>query len=225
MGKFELHVHTAENDLVAQEGGASIVRLYKDIGYDGVVITDHYFAMFYDWFKDELEGADHRAIIDRWLKGYRAAKEEGDKCGFTVLLGAEVRFDGPMINDYLVYGIDEEFLYNAPLLNRLESLEELLAILPDDAIVVQAHPFRDNMTVKPPENIFGIEVYNGGTHELRNRLAKNFAEYYNKPVTSGSDFHDAGALGKGGIITKNKINSIKELISVLKSGDYSIIES
>ncbi|MBR5515631.1 MAG: PHP domain-containing protein [Clostridia bacterium] len=225
MGKFELHVHTAENDLVAQEVGANIVKLYKDIGYDGVVITDHYFAIFYDWFKDELEGKSHREIIDRWLKGYRAAKEEGEKCGFTVLLGAEVRFDGPMINDYLVYGIDEEFLYNAPLLNRLDSLEELLKILPENAVVVQAHPFRDNMTVKPPENIFGIEVYNGGTQELRNKLAKDFARYYNKPMTSGSDFHDKGALGKGGIITKNKINSIKELVSVLKSGDYTIIES
>ncbi|MBE6686648.1 MAG: transposase [Ruminococcaceae bacterium] len=225
MGKFELHVHTAENDLVAQEGGASIVKLYKEIGYDGVVITDHYFAIFYEWFKDELEGKSHREIIDRWLKGYRAAKEEGDKCGFTVLLGAEVRFDGPMINDYLVYGINEEFLYNAPLLNRLGSPEELLEILPEKAIVVQAHPFRDNMTVKPPENIFGIEVYNGGTPELRNRLAKNFAEYYNKPFTSGSDFHDAGALGKGGIITEKKITTMEELVSVLKSGDYSIIES
>lgn len=225
MGKFELHVHTAENDLVAQVGGAGIVKLYKELGYDGLVITDHYFAMFYDWFKDELEGCDHKGIIDRWLKGYRAAKEEGDKCDFTVLLGAEVRFDGPMINDYLVYGIDEEFLYKAPLLNRLNDLEELLEILPENALVVQAHPFRDNMTVKPPENLFGIEVYNGGTRELRNKLAKNFAEYYNKPMTSGSDFHEVGALGKGGIITENKIRSMEELVSVLKSGKYSIIES
>ena len=225
MSKFELHVHTAENDLVAKEGGASIVRLYKEKGYDGVVITDHYFAIFYEWFKEELSGCDHKGIIDRWLKGYRAAKEEGDKLGFTVLLGAEVRFDGPMINDYLVYGIDEDFLYNAPLLNRLNSLEEMLEILPENAIVVQAHPFRDNMTVKSPENIFGIEVYNGGTPELRNKLAKNFAGYYNKPMTSGSDFHDVGALAKGGITTEKTIKSTEDLISVLKSGNYSIIES
>lgn len=224
MGKLELHVHTKENDLVAKVGGAGIVNLYKDAGYDGIVITDHYFAMFYDWFKDELDMNDHRRIIDRWLKGYRAAKEEGERLNFTVLLGAEVRFDGPMINDYLIYGIDEEFLYNAPLLNKLSGLEELLPLLPENALVVQAHPFRDNMTVRSPENIFGIEVYNGGTPDIRNRMAKDFARYYNKPMTSGSDFHEEGALAKGGIITKEKITSMEELVSVLKSGEYSIIE-
>ncbi|MBE6573027.1 MAG: transposase [Ruminococcaceae bacterium] len=225
MGKFELHVHTKENDLVAQVGGAGIVQLYKNAGYDGLVVTDHYFAMFYDWFKDEIDLNDHKSIIDRWLSGYHAAKAEGDKCDFTVLLGAEVRFDGPMINDYLVYGIDEEFLYNAPLLNKLNSLEELLEILPTGTLVVQAHPFRDNMTVKPPENLFGIEVYNGGTQELRNRLAKDFATYYNKPMTSGSDFHEAGALAKGGIITEAKIETMDDLKTVLTCGNYSIIEN
>lgn len=225
MGKFELHVHTKENDLVARLGGGEIVRLYKEAGYDGLVITDHYFAMFYDWFKDELCGKDHRAVINRWLAGYRAAREEGKKCDFTVLLGAEVRFDGPMINDYLVYGIDEEFLYNAPRLNTLKSPEELLELLGEDALVVQAHPFRDNMTVRSPESLFGIEVYNAGTEKIRNQMAKDFALYYGKPMTSGSDFHEAGALAKGGIITKTKIKSNKELISVLKGGDYEIIES
>lgn len=225
MEKFELHVHTKENDLVAQVGGAGIVQLYKEAGYDGLVVTDHYFAMFYDWFKDEIDLNDHKSIIDRWLSGYRAAKAEGDKCGFTVLLGAEVRFDGPMINDYLVYGIDEEFLYNAPLLNRLSSLEELLEILPKGALVVQAHPFRDNMTVKSPEKLFGIEVYNGGTHEIRNRMAKDFAAYYNKPMTSGSDFHEEGALAKGGIITEDKIECMQDLLKTLKSGKYEIIEN
>ncbi len=224
MGKYELHIHTAENDLVAKEGGASIVNLYRNAGYDGIVITDHYFAMFYDWFKDELAGKDHRGIIDRWLCGYRAAKAEGDKQGFTVLLGAEVRFDGPMINDYLVYGITEEFLYNAPLLNRLKGLDELLEILPEEAIVVQAHPFRDNMTVKDPEKLFGVEVYNGGTAEFRNKMAKLYAEHYNKPMTSGSDFHNSDALALGGIVTDKKITSSGELVEVLRGGNYTIIE-
>ena len=225
MGKFELHVHTRENDKVAQLGGAEIVRLYRDAGYEGLVITDHYFSIFYDWFADEMDLNDHRSIIDRWLRGYRAAKAEGDRLGFPVLLGAEVRFDGPVINDYLVYGITEEFLYQAPLLNRLKNLDELMAILPDTARVVLAHPFRNAMTVVDPSPLFGIEVYNGGTPEIRNRMARVWAEDAGKVMTSGSDFHGAAALARGGIQTERNIRTSADLISVLEEGCFTTIET
>ena len=225
MGKFELHVHTAENDKCALESAKNIVRLYKDAGYEGLVITDHYFKTFFEWFGDEFDRENHHEVIDRWLKGYRAAREEGEACGMTVLLGAEVRFNGPNINDYLVYGLTEEFLYNAPFLNELPNLDALLEILPPDALVVQAHPFRDNMTVKNPENLFGIEVYNGGTQPIRNRLARTFAEHYGKAMTSGSDFHSKHALARGGIVSNKPIKTMSDLLETLKSGSYTLIET
>ena len=94
MFRFELHAHTAECDLFAHLSGAELVSAYAEKGYSGMVITDHYFSSFYTWFSDEIEGKPHREIIDRYLKGYRAAKEAGEKRGFTVLPGAEVRIDG-----------------------------------------------------------------------------------------------------------------------------------
>lgn len=222
MSKFELHVHTSECDLVAAETGANIVRMYKNAGYDGLVITDHYFSLFFEWFKDELNVVDHKKIIDRWLKGYYSAKNEAEKIGFTVLLGAEVRFDGT-INDYLVYGLDVDDFYKLPLLNRLKNVDELISILPPKAVVVQAHPFRNEMTVKDPSNIFGIEVYNGCTDEFRNKLAKIYAEHYGKRMTSGSDFHNKNALAKGGIISDKDIRNSSDLVSVLRTGNYKLI--
>lgn len=222
MSKIELHVHTSECDLVAAESGANIVRMYKDIGYDGLVITDHYFSLFYEWFKDELAFADHKKIIDRWLKGYYSAKNEAEKIGFTVLSGAEVRFDGT-INDYLVYGLDAEDFYSLPLLNRLKNVDELISVLPKKAVVVQAHPFRNEMTVKDPSNLFGIEIHNGCTDEFRNNLAKVYAEYYGKRMTSGSDFHSKNALAKGGIITSSNVRNASDLVSVLRAGNYELI--
>ena len=47
MPLFELHAHTSECDLAAHASGAELVRLYHAAGYDGMVITDHYFATFY----------------------------------------------------------------------------------------------------------------------------------------------------------------------------------
>lgn len=224
MGKFELHVHTSECDMAARCAAADIVKLYHNAGYDGLVITDHYFYVFYEWFADEVNGACHQKIIDRYLRGYYAARNEGEKLGFTVLPGAEVRFDGT-INDYLLYGADESFFYNAPLLNKLSGLDKLMEILPADTLVVQAHPFRNKMTVCDPAPLFGIEVYNGGTEPFRNELADTFASHYGKVKTSGSDFHSEGALARGGIVTDIKIKNNADLVSVLRSGNYSLIKS
>ena len=223
MAKFEMHVHTAECDKVAKVGGADIVRMYQDAGYSGLVITDHYFSLFFEWFQHEFAGESHKDVIDRWLKGYYAARNEGEKRGFTVLSGAEVRFDGT-INDYLLYGVEPEFFYQAPLLNRLKGLDELLQVLPKDVCVVQAHPFRDNMTVIDPSRLFGIEAHNGGTDCFRNQLAEIYADHYKKSKTSGSDFHKPMHLAKGGICTQREIKTSQDLISILRSGEYSLIK-
>ena len=39
--KYELHAHTHECDRGAVLGARELVQLYKDAGYDGIVITDH----------------------------------------------------------------------------------------------------------------------------------------------------------------------------------------
>lgn len=224
MFRYDLHIHTSECDKVAYVSGAEIVRLYKNMGYDGIVITDHYFAQFYDWFKDEININRQETIINRYLRGYYSALNEATKINMTVLCGAEVRLDNS-INDYLVYGLNEQDFYKMPLLNRMKSVDELAATLPKSALIVQAHPFRDNMVVCSPNNIFGIEGYNGGTEKFRNEMAKIYANHYNKPTTSGSDFHNVSHLAKGGIATSKKINSSIDLVDVLKSENYQLIEN
>ena len=223
MYKYELHAHTSECDLVAKLSGGELVRAYADQGYSGMVITDHYFSIFFDWFREELEGKSHKEILDRWLRGYESARNEGEKIGFTVLPGAEVRIDGT-INDYLVYGLEIEDLYRLPLLNRMNSIDEVLDILPERTCVVHAHPFRENMTVRDPGRFFGIEVHNGGTDPFRNQLAKVWAEHYGKAMTSGSDCHGPWAVGKGGIITENPIYTPTDLVQVLRGRNYQLIQ-
>ena len=223
MYKYELHAHTAECDLVARLSGAELVRAYAEKGYSGMVITDHYFSIFFDWFGKELEGATHRQILDRWLRGFDSARNEGEKIGFTVLPGAEVRIDGT-INDYLVYGLEVEDLYRLPLLNRMASIDQVLDILPAHTCVVHAHPFRNHMTVLDPCRFFGIEVHNGGTEPFRNALARTWAEHFGKAMTSGSDCHGPGGVAQGGIITDTPIRTPAELTNVLRHGKYQLIE-
>ncbi len=225
MYKYELHAHTSECDKASIVSGVEAVRLYKQAGYDGIVITNHMFAFFYEWYADELKDADRRKIIERWLRGYENAKTEGDKCDFTVMCGVEVRFDGSNFNDYLVYGLTPDDMLNLPLLNRLSGLEELVSVLPETALVVQAHPFRNNMTVTSPELLFGIEVYNGLTENARNRMAEIFADQYGKAFTSGTDLHNPIHMSRcGGIVTDKKIKTPADLVSVLKTGAYTLLK-
>ena len=224
MPLYELHAHTSECDLAAHASGAELVRIYHAAGYSGMVITDHYFATFYKWFADELEGKSHREIMARRLKGYYEARNEGERLGFSVLPGAEVRFDrSPYgINDFLVFGCDEEFFLTAPRLNELTSLDELNALLPEHACVVLAHPFRVNMTVMDPTLLFGIEAHNGLTEPFRNQMAEDYAARFGKALTSGSDCHHPTHACKGGIETDRIIRTPRDLTDVLKSGKYGL---
>lgn len=225
MYKYELHSHTSECDRDAALSARELVHLYKNAGYDGMVITDHYIERFYTlWFPEEVQGLTHEEQVTRWLKGFRTAREEGEKIGFTVLPGAEVRFDH-YPNDYLLYGVHEEFFYTVPRLNELKNVQELLALMPEGVCVVQAHPFRDDMAVADPRGLFGLEVHNGGTEKFRNHMARLYAEHYGLAMTSGSDIHGTDRLGKGGIITQRKIETPEDLSAILRSGEYTLIEN
>ncbi len=221
--KFELHTHTRENDICVNMDAADIVKAYKGACYNGIVITNHFFDLSLEWYKEELAGCGHSGIIDYYLKGYKNAKAAGDEIGMTVLMGIELRFDGT-INDYLVYGIDEAFLYNSPLLNTLK-LDSFLKILPEGAIVYQAHPFRNDMSVTDPRKLYGVEVYNGGTSEDRNNIAELWADKFKMKKISGSDFHSINHLARGGVIFENDIEDITGLVRELKAERYTLIKT
>lgn len=220
---LEMHCHTAENDKCVSLSAAEIVEEYKNAGYDGIVITNHFFGLALEWYKQELAGCGHRGIIDYYLRGYRNAKLAGERLGMTVLLGIELRFDGT-INDYLVYGIDESFLYNSPLLNTLE-LDSFLKILPENALVYQAHPFRNGMTITPPSKLYGVETFNGGTAPERNGFAELWAEEYSLKKISGSDFHRIEHLARGGIVLEKTVANVDELVCELRAERYSLIKN
>ena len=141
----------------------------------------------------------------------------------TILLGIELRFDGT-INDYLVYGLTEEFLYESPYLNTLD-LDSFLKIMPSNALMYHAHPFRNKMTVTSPEYFYGVEVYNGGTKPDRNEFADLWADKYDLHKISGTDFHHIEQLGRGGIVLNNKISTQDEFVNALRNDEYKLIKN
>ena len=215
MFQLDTHVHTAETSACGRIFARDVVRLYKEAGYDGIVITDHYTKEFFE----APNTLSWNEKIDNYLSGYKKAVDEGSKLGLTILLGIELRFtENP--SDYLVYGITEEFLKEYPRLYELGVHKFRQLIEKEDILLFQAHPYRNGMVVAPPDYLHGVEVFNGNArHNSRNEKAYRFAKEHGLMMSSGSDFHELEDLNSGGMIFKNNIKTSSELVKAFRNND------
>ena len=221
--KTELHAHTKETSNCGEVPAAELIEAYINAGYSSVVITDH--LSTHTYFRYDYVNMSWDKKIDVFVKGYKAAKDAA-RGRINVLFGMELRFDQDNVdNDYLVFGIDENFLrYNGDLINmNIKSFSKLAH--ENGLIIFQAHPFRVNMRISDPKYLDGIEVYNACVrHNSNNDIAEAWADKYGLLKSSGSDYHRPEDVGKGGIITETLITDNTELIKTLLSGEYSLIK-
>lgn len=219
----ELHAHTADTSRCAKDNASVLVENYLQAGCSTLVTTDHLSTSTFEVYKADSLSWDDK--IDIFLKGHRAAKAAAENTELTVLLGMELRFARKgIINDYLVYGVTEEFLRkNGDLLKmRLPAFTELAH--KNGLLIFQAHPFRNGMTVVKPEYLDGYEIYNACVrHNSRNSIAEKWAKLHKKPGISGSDYHQSEDTARGGILTAQKIESNEMLVSVLRTKDYDLV--
>ena len=154
--RFDTHVHTDETSHCGKVPGEEMVRLYAEAGYSGFVMTDHY-----NRYSMQVHGCQTpEEEVETFLKGYRAAKAKGDEIGFDVLPGMELQPDGAY-NEYLLYGLTEEFLYAHPHIYEEDLLTLRRLATENDILIFQAHPYRPGLTRAMPGFLDGVEVFNG----------------------------------------------------------------
>lgn len=211
---IESHFHTAYSSACGKMYPEDAIPTYIKNGYSGIVVTDHYVEDFFiGW--DKLCWADK---VDKLLEGYNRARHFCERKNFSVFLGMEIRFVGSC-NDYLVYGMDEEFLYRNPYLNRM-SVEKFSRLCRDNGFYFgQAHPFREGCTPANPDFLMGAEVYNGHpNHSNNNSAALLFAKQNNLIMTAGSDFHEEAQLCRAGIYFDELPSNSKQLAEYILTG-------
>ncbi len=215
--KTELHLHTSEVSSCSHQTACEAAEDYIKAGYHTVVIANHYTPTNISKFGETWE-----ECINRFLSPYHLMKEHvGDR--LNVLIGCELRFP-KSINDYLVFGVTEDFLREHPMLCEMSLNEFSDFAHENDLLIIQAHPFRRGMTIVDQKLLDGVEVFNGHAgHDSRNPIADMWAQRYGLLRTSGSDHHNPDSEISGGILTDAPVTSEKQLAQILRSGDYTLI--
>ncbi len=219
MFKTELHCHSKSISECASVSNEEIIQKYTEAGYTTLVLANHFNSSTQRFHKCENSYGD---FVTKYIKGYQDLKNDAEG-KLEILLGMELRFD-ENVNDYLVFGVTEEFLRSNENIFSMnpESFSKLAR--ENGLLFVQAHPFRNSMTVVQPYLLDGVEVYNGHKgHDSRNEIAEAWADKYGLIKTSGTDFHYNHVPANAGILTEEKITSINQLVDTLRAGKYSLI--
>jgi len=219
---YETHLHTAGVSKCAVSKGADYIAPYKDLGYSGIIVTDHFF--------NANSGLSRKLPWEEWVnefcRGYEEAKEEGEKRGLDVFFGWEETFDN--CDDYLVYGLDKAWLLEHPETRNWTRGEQYAAVKKAGGCVVQAHPFRErhyiSRVILSTGCVNAVEAANGGNEKSADALAFRYANKLKKPVTAGTDIHDAKLVKNEnvfGVYLDKKLNSIADYVKAICNNEIT----
>ena len=211
MFKTEAHLHTYPVSSCAKLTPAEQVRLFKEAGYDTIIVSDHFSP---GHFKKLGEGLSFEECVDKLCDAYLEAKAEGDKVGLTVLFSVELSFHK---NHYLLYGVTREMLKLREDIFDID-IDELYAHLKAHGVtIVQAHCHRAGKCIPHPDHVDGFEINFNIRKDNRNELTLVLAKEYDLPLTVGSDAHRPEDVGVSATLTEEKIDSIDKYLELMKA--------
>lgn len=169
--RFDLHLHTARHSPDSQIEPLALLRRAREVGLDGVVITEH------DWLWTPDELAELRAAAN----------------GLVVLAGIEV---STRQGHFLVYGVTNPFAVP----RGIDAAELCREVHRQGGAVVAAHPFRwgqpfDEILETDRPELDGLELMtNNMDAECRRQAARVF-EQHRLAGLGSSDAHQEAVVG------------------------------
>jgi len=219
---YELHCHTAETSKCGQSPARDMVKAYKEKGFSGLVITDHFLNG--NSYANDPETWDEKMEV--FLRGYRAALEAGEEMGLTVYFGLEYTHLGGNGEDYLVLGLKPEHLFVELRDCDKWSIEYLCRVVHDlGGIVIRAHPYRQAGYIghpgieRPGLEIDAVEAFNfGNASEMYNLQAMDLALREGKPMVAGSDTHRVETTASAFVAFEEKPRDYADLCRQIREG-------
>lgn len=212
----ELHSHTYPASSDSWFTPESIVRRARDVGLDGIVISNHY-----DYFQLNRQEGTFYDKVKGWLSDVTEAKEYGERYGVKVFCGLEYSVD-PTIH-FGVIGLTEEILLNNPP-EPDSSVQYLMAWARESKVLlVENHPFRPGYKFCPLLGI-GYELYNtkySGVFEQAQELL-SATQGIDTLYVCGADAHWEENLGLSAIVFHKAPINERDLLKKLRNKEYSM---
>lgn len=191
---LDLHIHEKTHSSDSHMELDDIIEKAKDMGLDGICITDH----------------DSMGLKDRVLQ---MRKEQDD---FVVLIGAEIlTFEG----DILAFGLDEvpDKMMHAKDLLKLISDQGGVGI---SAHPYRKNNRGLEDHIKTMPGLSAIEGLNGSTPDFLNGKAIMDATMKDEPFTGGSDAHEIHRVGRYATKFYRTIRNESDLIEAIKNKEF-----
>lgn len=217
----EMHCHSSEISTCGKITRREMTDFYKKLGYDGMFFTDHFYRG-----NCTVKDMPWQEKIEVYRRAHEEAVAYGKSVGMDIFFGFELCEERA---DFLVYGIDCDFLSEHRELEAADIKTTLGMFRDAGGFVVQAHPFREaayiDKIVLYPELSDAVETLN--THnrtERANELAEVYAQAYGFVGTCGSDYHADRMHPFCGMIFDKRPSDEKNIIEMIKGGQFSITQ-
>ncbi len=222
MYRYEMHCHTSPVSACAKADVRDTVTFYKNKGYDGVFITNH----FLNTYAGLPQDASYEEKIHYYFSDFEEAEIIGKEVGIKVFFGIETTYRG---TDFLVYGLDKAWFLQNPQIMDMNIKDKLSYMREHGAFVAQAHPYREAYYIDHirlyPRSVDAVEVINANRNALENEMARLYAERYELKVLAGSDNHlGSKQLHFAGIESEIPLHSVEEFIEGMRNGSFQIFE-
>jgi len=222
---YETHLHTSLSSACGSSKGSEYIKGYIDLGYSGIFVTDHFFngntaiSRHLPW----------KEWVHRFYQSYEEARNEGERQGLDVFFGWEESFEDG--NDYLVYGLDKEWLLENPQARSWSRSAQYREVKFAGGCVVQAHPFRQHSYIRQiilTGCVDAVEAGNAANFDQSyDALALRYAKKMKLPYTAGSDIHGVNQLYEGkmfGVYLKDKIKTAADFVNAVCNGGIADIK-
>lgn len=213
---YETHLHTSPVSKCARVGVRETLEYYKELGYAGVFITNH----FLDGNINGDRTRPYEEQIEFYFSDYEEGVRIGKEIGLPVFLGIESSYNG---TDFLIYGLYKEWYLAHPEIIEMKKTEMLMLVAEAGALIIQAHPYREASYINHirlfPRHVHGVEVYNACRTDFENAMAKHYAKRYGLLPFAGTDNHlGRGKRELGGMRSDTPITDELDFVNRVKSG-------
>ncbi len=222
----EAHLHVKGNSWCGKTEPKEIVRIYKNLGYDAIIVTNHFNRVAYNSY---FEGSDEEKM-SAFFRTYEELKQNTE--GLDVYFGVEFALQedhyylplDKKCAELLVYGIKpEDFRMYALSIIEMDYPEFKAFCEEKGWLVFQAHPFRERSKRIAPEYIDGVESFNGNPrHVNRNFLARARKRKHDLLEVVGSDFHVEHDVSSA-MLFKRKPMDETDIVALLKNREFTAL--